>query len=134
MKKLLFVVAVLAMSCTKVYNQLPNQPTPVPTEPKVVRDTIEFRVNGNPALVRIRYSDGLDGLNQTTSVLPFQTAFTSTREFVFLSLEASPLSYPAAVTIPFLNVQIYVNGILFREASSSDFTTNPVIASGTYRR
>jgi len=125
------LVVLLAAGCGDTIVNVPTTPTPVPAAP--VADLIQFRVDGNAASVRIRESDPLNGLSQTTTTLPYVAAFSNTQAFVFLSLEATPAAYPLTVTAPFLSVQIVVNGILFREASSVDRTAT-IAVSGTYRR
>jgi len=95
---------------------------------------IEFRVSGNADAVKVRYSIPIDGLTQTVTALPYSTTITTVSNNLLLSIEAAPISYPESVRIPFLSVQIFVNGVLFREANSSDFFFNAISASGTYRR
>ena len=103
------------------------------TTPIVVKTSISFRVSGNPTQVRIRYSTPVDGLTQIVTSLPFLSTFTTTDTSMFLSLEATPLVYPVVLN-PFLSAQIVVNGAMFREASSADFTTNTLAISGTWRQ
>jgi hypothetical protein len=106
----------------------PGGPTPV------VRNTAIFRVTGNASSVRVRYSNPTDGLLQVVTALPYSAAYSSTADSIFLSLEATPLSFPFAVTHPFTSAQIYVNDTLFREASSNDFLSSTLFVSGTWRR
>lgn len=132
---LLLSIAILGsiVSCTKVYvpSTSPSDTTNQVTHTS--KDVIEFRVNGNATIARVRYSDSLGGLNQVNTILPFNSEFTSTRDSIFLSLEATPLSYQYTIFSPFLSVQIFVNGTLFKEASSSDFLLNTISVSGVYR-
>jgi hypothetical protein len=106
----------------------PTTPTPVP------RTTIEFRVVGNAAAVRVRYSTPLDGLTQVVTSLPYGNSFTTTATTMFLSLEATPLSYPILSGNPFLAIQIVVGGVLFREATANDTALNTLQVSGTWRQ
>jgi hypothetical protein len=107
---------------------LPTDPTPV-----VVSNTFEFRVTGNAQQVRIRYSNPVDGTSQVSSALPFFTSFRSDRDYVFLSLDVTPLNFPFSVTQPFISAQILVNGEVFGQASSTEFLET-VSISGTWRR
>jgi len=112
---------------------LPTEPTQK-EEPKVITSKIEFRVVGNASSVRIRYSTPADGLIQTVTSLPFFAAFNTTESLLFLSLDVTPLAFPLSVTIPFLSAQVFVNGNLFREATSSDFFSTTLSVTGTWRR
>ena len=95
---------------------------------------IEFRVQGNASSVRVRYSSPLDGLVQVVTSLPYFNSFSTEASSMFLSLEATPTAYPFAVNVPVLQVQIFANGSLFREASSADFSLNTISVSGTWRK
>ncbi len=110
-----------------------NNPT-APTPPPVVINTIEFRVVGNASSVRIRHVNPVDGLSQVSTVLPFVVSLRTDQAAMFLSLEVLPLSYPPGLLFPFLSVQIFVNGVLFREGSSADLLMLPISVSGTWRR
>lgn len=140
MKFLVLALSLFVANCTKVY-----VPTTGPSDTYYAgstnttgtvngRDTIEFRVLGNASSAQIRFNNSLDGLVQTQAVLPFVTSITSTRDNIFLSLEATPTNYSVSTVQPFLSVQIYVNGILFREATSSSFLLNTLTVNGTFRR
>jgi hypothetical protein len=128
MRYLLALVLALAVGCTDVV--MPVSPTgggPAPA----ARDTVEYRVSGTPATVLVRFSSADDGLAQVTTTLPWSVAFTTIRAAAFLSVEATPIATSFAA-YPFLSVQIFVNGVLFREASTTDYRT--VAATGTWRR
>jgi len=131
----LILIVALAGACDKnyFYQQNPNQPTN-PTEPTVQSIKVDYRVSGNATTARIRYSNPLDGLVQVITALPFSVGFSTTTDSIFLSIEATPLTYPQTVIHPFTSVQIFVNGSLFREASSADFVQNPIVVNGTWRR
>ena len=136
MHRLLALIAVI--SCAGCGDTIVNYPSP--TSPTVVTDTtskastIQFRVTGNAQSVRVRYSNERDGLVQTVTTLPFFTSFTSTSSNLFLSLEVTPISFSAITDYPFLNAQIFVNGDLFREASSTSFFLNTISVDGTWRK
>jgi len=129
------VLAVFVCGCGDTNVWIPTAPT-APTAPAVaavVRSTIAFRVFGNASQVRVRYSTPIDGLTQVTTSLPYSNTFTTADASMFLSLEATPLIYPVVLS-PFLSVSIVVDGVLFREATSNDFTNNTLAISGTWRR
>ncbi len=114
-------------SSTSTINTVTNPPTSTPV-------AIQFRVTGNATSVRIRYSNERDGLIQTVTTLPYFTTFTSTSDAVFLSLEVTPLVFSASTDNPFLAAQIFVNGNLFREATSTSYFLNTIAVDGTWRR
>lgn len=133
-KTVFLFIALTAISCTKVYNQLPNQPTPVPTTNTADKLTkIEYRVTGNALSARVRYSTEIDGLVQTVTTLPFFTSFNTLETNLFLSLEVTPISFPG-IDYPFLSAQIYAGGILFREATSSSVLLNTLSVEGNWRK
>ena len=125
----LLLLLLLLPSCTKIYNEGgPTSPDRIVT-PKP--DLIEFRVSGTATQVTIRYTSSIDGLNQTVSGLPWSTTFSSTRDILFVSLDATAQNFSSATV--FLSVQIFINGVMFREASANGFTPQ-VVVSGTHRR
>jgi len=134
--------SLLLSSCTKVYvppttpteTYYSNNPGSTGLPVNVTKDTIEFRVIGNASSARIRYNNSLDGLVQVNSSLPYIISFQTSSSTLFLSLDATPISYPISTFSPFLAVQILVNGNLFREATASDFQLNTLSVSGNYRK
>jgi len=135
MKKLLLILTVLSVGVSAcgdtVINNSPGPTTPT-TTPRISR--IEFRVLGNASTARIRFSNTVDRLSQVTSALPYFISINTTVDSMFLFIDATPQSYPIAITNPFFSAQIIVNGELFREAVSNDFTFNTISASGTWRK
>lgn len=102
----------------------------VPAPPK--SDIIEFRVIGNFPSVQIRYRTPLDGTTQVTTGLPWSTFVKMVKGPMFLSLDVIAQSESVGAGAPFLQVQIFVNGIMFREANSSEKV--PMISvSGQHR-
>jgi len=99
--------------------------------PREVTDLIEYRVTGTPATVLIRYSTSEDGLTQTSTAIPWGVSFKSSRASIFLTIEATPISTGFSA-YPFLSAQIYINGTIFREASSTSYAG--VAIQGTWRR
>lgn len=107
----------------------------LPTDPsKPIVSTIELRVLGNAQTVRIRHVNPVDGLSQLHTVLPYIVTIKTDLDVMFLSLDVTPTSYSFDVIAPFISAQIFVNGALFREASSADFALSTVSVSGTWRR
>jgi hypothetical protein len=141
MRSLLVVlVALLVAGCGDTIINLPTDPTRLsstttsPTTPAVVKHSIQFRVLGNATSVRVRYSTPVDGLMQEVTSLPFFDTFTISGDSLFLSLEASPISYGYGIVYPFLAVQIVVDGNVFREATTQDFLLAPLSTSGQWRQ
>jgi len=132
--------ALAASACTKVYNQRDRATTLTTPTPVAEPDVIEFRVlgnmNGTP--VTIRHSNSLDGLTVAAGVsLPYYASIRSDDDTILLLLEAS--ATPSATTLPTapplsVQVQIYVNGKVFRDAYATGTTAIFAQASGTFRR
>jgi len=98
-----------------------------PVEPSYPPDVMEYRVAGTVQTATIRYANSSDGLTQVISGLPFSFSIQSTRPTQFLSLDAT------SAFSGFLQVQIFVNGQVFRDASV--VASAPVVSvSGTWRR
>jgi hypothetical protein len=136
MRMLSTLVAIaLVAGCAKIDN--PTAPTrattgtPSTTTPTpAIADTVSFRVFGQTlfAATTIKTIDPVNGLTLTSSSLPYAASVTSTDTDAFLYVEASSFGASTAT----LQVQIFVNGKLFRESAS----TGPVLfaqASGTFR-
>jgi len=136
MKRFVILLSLLAISCGDTIIQVPNAPSTIPVtkDPVIQAAVVEFRVIGNASNARVRFLTPLDGLSQITTTLPYYDSFASAQNNLFLSLEAAPVGYPISVSEPFLQIQIFVNGILFRESSSADFFLNPISVSGTWRK
>ena len=134
---LFLVTLVVVGACNRTYITSPSPtptPTPTTTPLPVTSNTIEFRVLGNATNVNIVYSFPTDGITLVTSVLPYDVSYSTSSDTVFLSLSATPITYPFSVLVPFLSVQIFANGNVFREATSSDFLLNTISVSGTWRK
>jgi hypothetical protein len=135
MKACLVVVLALSLvACRQRTYVTVTAPTPVPTTPAVVKHTIQFRVNGNASSARVRYAEPIDGLGQVVTSLPYFATLTIAGDSLFLSLEGTPISYPFSVTYPFLSVQIVVDNVVFREATTQDFLLSPLSVSGQWRQ
>ena len=141
MRRVFVLVALLAVAARGDTNIIiPTQPsssstitTGTGTTPTPAPTVIQFRVTGNATSVKIRYSNERDGLIQTVTTLPFFTSFTSTADSAFVSLEVTPVVL-ANSDSPFLAAQIFVNGNLFREATSTSYFLNTISVDGTWRR
>jgi hypothetical protein len=126
----------IAPACTKVYNQPPTSPTPTvtptPTPPR--SDKIEFRVLGTNVSsfvpVLIRHTDAINGLTLYSGGVPYQFDFSSLDDSIFLYIQAQASGDTSLAT---LQVQIYVNGRLFRDGFSQGYALDAQ-ASGTFRR
>ena len=127
---LLLVVGMLVTSCEdhgrRGLRDPPfADPTPIPPLPEPLR--IEYRVLGvDVRSVAITYFTSTQGTAETTTDLPwflsYQTRDAST--FVYLAAEA-PMS---GVGEGSLIVQIFVDGVLFREARSSGFAPSVTVS------
>lgn len=126
------VPVVLASACGDTFVDITNPIQPSPTSPTTRGDVVEFRVTGDSETLQsvlVRMQNGLDGLSQISTVLPYSQSVPlgTTLDTVFLSLDARAFGYG------FLYAAIFVNGVIFREASS--VTPTPFVSvSGTYRR
>jgi len=102
---------------------LPPGPSPIPTDPTpVTLNTFEFRVLGTAQrAVDIRYSTSQEGTSILSSQVPWATTVRTTDSASFLALTAhADVRDDFEDTI--LQVQIIVNGRLFREASESSLS------------
>lgn len=131
---LLVVLGALALACRQRTYVTVTAPTAVPTTPAVVKHTIQFRVLGNPTSVRVRYSTPVDGLGQVVTSLPYFNTVTLTGDSLFLSLEGTPISWASAIQFPFLSIQIVVDNVVFREATSQEFNGAPLATSGQWHQ
>ena len=115
----LLLLVLLSAACedNRLRPEGPAAPTP-PPEPAAVR--IDYRVIGTGVRqVTVTYFSSTQGTTQTTTELPwfltYQTRDAST--FVYLSASAAVTEFDAS-----LIVQVFVDGVLFREARSTGFS------------
>ena len=138
MKWCIFSLALLVSACDEVNYILPPTmsptPTPVPAVITPLSNIVEYRVQGNSIGAIIRYSNPIDGLTSVTTGLPYAIQFATTQTTMFVSLEATPTGFPGTIFSPFISVQIFVNNILFREATSQEFVIRTISAGGTWRK
>ena len=91
-------------------------PTPLPTPTPV--HVIDFRVTGtDPGTVEIALTSTQEGTSTIRTNLPWFSSFQTTRTSMFLSLSAQDRDFFSST----VTVQIYVDGVLFREASVTGF-------------
>jgi hypothetical protein len=108
-------------------NPNPTSPTPTPT-PTPITNVIEFRVTGTSPSVRIKYYSSVEGMNIVTTSLPWSAKVSTKSTNVALSLEI--MSLGDGFTEEFLSAQLIINGVLFRESSTTGFA--PILTlSGT---
>lgn len=132
MKKFLLIFLILLAGCTKVYNDGSGNRNGNPTSPSTVVDRIEFRVFGTQLQgvpVTIRFADPSSGTTIVQSGVPYQAQVESRDASTFLFIEAAALNNLYST----LQVQIFVNGRLFREGFAEGFNLKAQ-ASGTYQR
>jgi hypothetical protein len=87
----------------------PAAPTPPPPPPRV--HDFEFRVTGTLAGATIALTSTSEGTTTITTDLPWFATIKSPRTQMFLGLTA------AAFGIGTVTVQLFVDGVLFREAT-----------------
>lgn len=129
MKNLVLVLlSLLAVSCNDL-----NLGEDVTGPSNLSKNKIEFRVFGTQltqAAVTIRHTNSVDGMTNFTGLLPYVSTFESKEDSIFLYVEANATSLSNLAT---LQVQIFVDGKLFREGTSQGFLLYSQ-AAGTFRR
>jgi hypothetical protein len=129
------IIALVTIGCGDTYINVPSPTAPTsPSEPVITSVKIEYRVTGNAASVKVRYSNEQDGLIQTVTTLPFFSTFSTNQSSAFVSLEVTPLTMYDYVQTPFISLQIFVNGNLFKEATANSFVQQTISVDGTWRR
>lgn len=127
----LVAVALLAASsasaCTKYYGVPADGSATAPTiVPTPTPHTIEYRVLGTVALADVTFGSAQDGTTFVETTLPWASSVKTTRATLFVYLKAES---PFAGRV---QVQIFVDGQLFREASNDNLSaTNVAETSGT---
>ena len=135
MRRMLATLALglFVTACGDTYVLPATAPAPAPAPVVVVPTRIQFRVTGNATSVRVRFSDPVNGLTQTITGLPYFVETSTTLTTLFLSLDVTPLTFPTFTLGTFMDASIFVDGNLFREASSTDSQT-VLSASGSWRK
>lgn len=98
----------------------PSAPTPLPEPPKV--HSFEFRVTGTLSGATIALTSTSEGTTTLTTDVPWFATIRSTRTLMFLSLSAQASGYGT------LTVQLFVDGVLFREATTTGFDPKVAIS------
>ena len=89
-------------------------PTPIPEPPAPTPHEVEFRVTGPfQGAVRVTVSDSQEGTTTLVTELPWFASFKTTRVALFLSIEVR------AAGVGDIQAQIFVDGVLFRQATAS---------------
>ncbi len=132
-------IALVTAGCTTVNTPSTTIPatTTAPTPPVVAPDVIEYRVFGDvgSSTVQIRYTDSINGLTVLPAAsLPYVARVTSTAASLFVLLEATAQGPLVYTTPAVLQVQIVINGVMFREGFATGYSVLSATASGTWRR
>lgn len=116
--------AAVRLQCIEKRDGL-TTPTPIPV-PVARFYTVEYRVIGTARRANIVYTNTIHGSTELTTGLPWFADFKTNRDRVFVSL------YAKSGGDGTVRVQILVDGILFREASTDGFFGSEVEISGTF--
>ena len=101
-----------------------EEPTPIPPAPTPLR--IDYRVTGTIPNTQITYFSSSQGTTQTTTDLPWFLSYQTTDPSTFVYLAAAA---PADNVLDgTLVVQIFVGGVLFREARASGLTPSVTVS------
>ena len=102
-------------------------PTPIPIPVPIARTyVVEYRVIGTARRANIVYANTIHGSTELTTGLPWFADFRTNRDRVFVSL------YARSENVGTVRVQILVDGVLFREASTDGFFGTEIEVSGTF--
>jgi hypothetical protein len=103
----------------------PTAPTPPPAPAGLLR--VDFRVTGSIRQAHITYLSSTTGTTQLTTDLPWVITYQTAEPhpFVYLAAETTLENLADGTLV----VQIFVNGVLFREARATGFSLS-VVASG----
>jgi hypothetical protein len=128
------LICLAVVACDKTYITVPTAPGQSSAgSPAATKHTVSFRVIGNATAAKVRYATPADGLAQVVTTLPYVNTFTTTIESLFLSLDATPTEYPLGTLFPFLGIQIVVDDVVFREATSQTSALTTLSVTGTWR-
>lgn len=123
-RRLLLTLALVLplLACSNKANGLrdPVNPIPTPTPPPLPRTiTVDYRVTGTIPNTHITYFSTISGTTQVTTDPPWSISFQTTELHPFLYL-AGQSPFENAVNGSII-VQIFVDGVLFREARGNGF-------------
>jgi hypothetical protein len=126
---LAFVTSLVLGGCSdKTTNDLRPDPTPTPTPvpppPKTL--TVQYRVTGDIPATQITYFSSVQGTTQIKTDLPWVISYQSDdlHPFLYLAAEA-PLDNFIDGS---LTVQVFVDGVLWREARGSGFVISIAVS------
>jgi hypothetical protein len=126
------LVALLTLGCSDNDGPAPIPTTPSPVTSSSVADIVEFRVIGDVTPTTITWSDSLDGTTFVPSAsLPYFVEVKSSDPNLFVLLQAQANS---VLTFGTLQVQIVINGRVFRDDFTSGYGPLMAAVSGTWRR
>lgn len=142
MKRLLALfLAIVSVNCSNRI-ELPTSPStviPSGSVTPVINDTIEFRVFGNigSGTALIKFQDSINGITILPSEsLPYIARIRSNQSSIFLFIEADATPFVSVgnptITQAVLQVQIVINGIVFREGFATGYSALSATASGTW--
>jgi hypothetical protein len=122
MKRRAFLVGLpllAAAACVRdntIVTKNPDDGSPGPSP--VAVHVVEFRVTGtDPGTMEISQTSSQEGTTTVRTLLPFFTSLKTTRTSMFLALTARDIGFFVGT----VTVQIFVDNVLFREASVSGF-------------
>jgi hypothetical protein len=125
---LVLLLLPLAAACANDGNgrRSPLAPSPPPAPPPAPT-VIEYRVTGTIPHTRITYFSSTQGTTQVSTDLPWSLSYSAGTlpAFVYLAAEAPLDNFTEGTLV----VQIFVGGVLFREARGSGFVIS-IAASG----
>jgi hypothetical protein len=121
---LLPLLAACANDGNGIRGPLAPSPPPAPPPPPTV---IEYRVTGTIPGTRITYFSSTQGTTQVATDLPWSLSYTAGAlpAFVYLAADTPVDTFTEGTLV----VQIFVGGVLFREARGSGFVIS-IAASG----
>jgi hypothetical protein len=132
------VYLALVLVTASCHDNDPAAPSPisatVPPPPVVTPDRIEYRATGacGGAPVEVMTSDEINGTTILPAVaLPYVATVFSTQSelFVLVSASCNAVAAPGLV-----QVGVFINGVVFREAYAQGAGALEATASGTWRR
>jgi hypothetical protein len=131
MRLLIALPLLLALGCSSdgqggLRDPVNPAPTPLPAPvPRTLR--VDYRVTGTIPATEITYFSSAQVTTQVRTDLPWAISYTTTdlHPFIYLAAETPVTNFIDGQ----LTVQVFIDGVLFREARGSGFTIS-VAASG----
>jgi hypothetical protein len=124
---LLLLTATTGCEADRPRPEAPIAPTPIPIPTPIAATRIEYRVTGTHRDVSITYTTSTAGTTVVKTDLPWFVTYETLapRTFVYVQADGSTFNTIEGVLI----VQIFVDGLLFREARGAGLIPS-VVASG----